>query len=119
MNGKLSFGVEPNMREVPPGQYALIKIGKFAEWSNDKETEWGEKYSFPITLLDHPDYPSIPKKGLEMNWVSRCVAAEKLYQYIYDEKGEIRTFDFDVEALFKGNYKLHRTEAGTYQLEQL
>ena len=118
MQGKLSFGVEPNMREVPPGEHALMKIGKFSEWKT-VETEWGQKYSFPIILLEHPSYSSIPKKGLEMCWESKSVAALNLYAYMYQTDCEMRTFDFDVDALFKGNWKLHRTEAGTYQLEQL
>ena len=118
MKGKLSFGVEPNMREVPPGEHALMKIGNFLDWRT-VETEWGQKYSFPIILLEHPSYPSIPKKGLEIQWESKSIAALNLYSYMYDTAGVIRTFDFDVEALFKGNWKLHRTEAGTYQLEQL
>ena len=32
MTKKLSFGVEPTMREVPPGQFAVIKFGKFSDW---------------------------------------------------------------------------------------
>ena len=28
----------------------------------------GEKYSFPITLLSHPSYDSIPKTGMNMKW---------------------------------------------------
>ena len=45
---KFSFGVTPRMREVPPGQCAELK---FSGKMDTVETEWGEKYSFEITLL--------------------------------------------------------------------
>jgi hypothetical protein len=113
---KLSFGVDPNMREVPPGEHALIKIGNWNDWEV-VDTEWGEKYSFPIVLLQHPSYESISKKGIE--WQSKSVAAKGLWNYIYDSDTKVREFDWDVNSMFKGNWKLHRTETGTYQLEQM
>ena len=116
---KLTFGANPSMREVPTGQHALISIGKdFSEWKTI-DTEWGQKFSFPITLFSHPSYESIPSKGMTMTWESKSVAALNLFAYIYQTDGEIRTFDWDVEAEFKGKWKLHRTDSGTYQLEQL
>jgi len=54
-----------------------------------------------------------------MTWESKSIAALNLFAYIYQTDGEIRTFDWDVETEFKGNWKLHRTDSGTYQLEQL
>ena len=118
MPGKLSFGVEPNMREVPPGEHALIQIGKFDEWEV-VDTEWGEKYSFPIIILQHSSYQSIPKKGIECKWQSKSIAAKGLFDYMFGPEHKMREFDWDVNAMFKGNWKLHRTETGTYQLEQL
>ena len=49
MPGKISFGVDPNMREVPPGEHAVIEFGDIKEWKV-VETDWGQKYSFPITV---------------------------------------------------------------------
>ncbi len=116
---KLSFGANPAMREVPSGQHALISIGKdFSEWKTI-ETEWGQKFSFPITLFSHPSYESIPSKGMAMPWESKSEAALQLFAYIYQTDGEIITFDWDVTEEFKGKWKLHRTESGTYKLEQL
>ena len=66
MEKKLSFGVEPTMREVPAGQSAEFKLGKVSEWKL-VETEWGNKYEFPIVLLSHPSYESISKKGIELS----------------------------------------------------
>ena len=115
---KLSFGSTSRMREVPPGQHALVKIGKFTEWKTI-DTEWGQKYAIPITLFSHPSYESIPKKGIETVWESKSIAALNLYAYIYRTDGEPRTFDWDVQKEFNGNWKLIRSEEGTYLLEQL
>ena len=114
----IKFGVEPNMREVPPGQSALIKLGDFTKWEV-VETEWGSKYSFPITLLEHPSYTSIPKAGLDTKWQSKSVAAQGLYFWIYDKDGAVHEFDFDIDKEIKGNWKLDRTDSGTYLIEKL
>jgi len=118
MTEKISFGVEPNMREVPPSQYALMKLGDFAEWKV-VDTEWGEKYSFPIILVEHPSYPSIPKEGLNITWESKSFAAKGLYNWIYDADGTHKSFDFDIDKEIKGNWKLNRTDSGTYLIEKL
>jgi hypothetical protein len=115
----IKFGVEPNMREVPPGEHAVIKLGKISEWKL-VETEWGEKISFPVTVFSHPSYESLPKKGIECNWVSKSVAAKHLYCWIYNEDGEIRTFDFDLEKeTYGAKWKLSRHDTGGYAIEQL
>ena len=54
-----------------------------------------------------------------MTWESKSVAAINLFAYIYQTDGEMRTFDWDVDKEFTGKWKLHRTDSGTYQLEQL
>jgi len=120
---KLSFGVEPTMREVPPGQHAVIKFGKFTDWKIIETEKYGPKYSFPITLLEHPSYESIPRAGIQIDWQSKCGAAEQVFFYIYERNedgtaGEMKTFDWDVEKEFNGAFKLHRFETGTYKLEQ-
>lgn len=115
----IKFGVEPNMREVPPGEHAVIKLGKISEWKL-VETEWGEKISFPVIVFSHPSYESISKKGIECNWVSKSVAAKHLYCWIYKEDGEIRTFDFDLEKeTYGAKWKLCRHDTGGYSIEQL
>jgi len=102
---KLTFGANPAMREVPTSQHALISIGKdFSEWKTI-DTEWGQKFSFPITLFSHPSYESIPSKGMTMTWESKSVAALNLFAYMYQTDGEIRTFDWDVNTMFVGKWK--------------
>tara|TARA_Y100000114_G_scaffold44326_1_gene39895 strand:+ start:617 stop:985 length:369 start_codon:yes stop_codon:yes gene_type:complete len=118
MGEPLVFGVEPNMREVPPGKHATFKVGKVKDWCII-ETEWGEKYSFPIVLLSHPSYDSIPKKGIEMKWQSKSKSAEGLFWWMYEEGEEepvMKVFDHDMSKELNKTMELHRFETGTYQL---
>ena len=116
MGESLTFGVEPNMREVPPGQSATFNVGKVEEWKVI-ETEWGMKYSFPIILLSHPSYDSIPKKGIEMKWQSKSKSAEGLYHWMYTDEHVMKVFDYDMSKELNSNMTLHRFETGTYMLE--
>ena len=118
---KLVFGTDPSMREVPTGQHAVIKIGKdFTKWTT-VETEWGQKYSFPITLFSHPSYDSIPSKGLSMDWVSKSKAAESLFDWMFEDglPEQPKTFDFDIDKELSAKWKLIRHETGGYAIEQL
>ena len=63
------------MREVPPGQTAVIKFNGKAE---KVETDWGDKFSYKILIYSHPSYDSIPKEGIESTWQSKSQAAENL-----------------------------------------
>ena len=116
----IKFGVEPNMREVPPGETATIKLAHFSEWKI-KDTEWGPKYTIPITLFSHPSYDNIPSKGIKCNWQSKAVAAELLFDWVFEDglPEHPKTFDFDIEKEFKAKWKLTRHETQGYAIEQL
>ena len=105
---KFSFGSNPNMREVPPGTEA-----KFS-FTGDPEiidTEWGETYSFPILLISHDSYDSLP---IDCNWESKSMVAKEVYN-AYTKKASA---DF-VEAYNKSNWQLTRFDTGSYFLDQL
>ena len=53
MGEKFSFGASSVMREVPPGQTAVIKFNGKAE---KVETDWGDKFSYKILIFSHPSY---------------------------------------------------------------
>jgi hypothetical protein len=118
---KFSFGSASRMKEVPVGEYAELKFG-----SGDFvkiQTEWGEKYSFPIILFSHPSYESIPKAGIATSWESKSICAKQLY--IANQKGAMDKAlsgfteqDF-LKALQKDHWKLSRSAEGTYFLDQL
>ena len=116
MEKKLSFGVEPTMREVPAGQSAEFKLGKVSEWKL-VETEWGNKYEFPIVLLSHPSYESISKKGIPMRWQSKSIAAERLYHWMYTDEHIMKVFDTDMSKELNSLWTLTRHEAGGYAIE--
>ena len=118
---KLSFGVEPTMREVPPGQSATFNVGKVEEWTV-VETEWGMKYSFPIILLSHPSYDSISKSGMKMKWQSKSESAKGLFFWMYNEINDddeyiMKVFDVDMSKELDSKMVLHRHDSGQYLLE--
>ena len=118
---KLSFGVEPTMREVPPGQSATFNVGKVEEWTV-VETEWGMKYSFPIILLSHPSYDSISKSGMKMKWQSKSESAKGLFIWMYndindDDEYIMKIFDVDMSKELNSKMVLHRHDSGQYLLE--
>jgi len=118
---KLSFGVEPTMREVPPGQSATFNVGKVEEWTV-VETEWGMKYSFPIILLSHPSYDSISKSGMNMKWQSKSESAKGLFFWMYndindDDEYIMKIFDVDMSKELNSKMVLHRHDSGQYLLE--
>jgi len=109
------------MREVPPGQSATFNVGKVEEWTV-VETEWGMKYSFPIILLSHPSYDSIPKKGIEMKWQSKSKSAEGLFHWMYHDINEnneyiMKVLDVNMSKELNSDMVLHRHDSGQYLLE--
>ena len=106
---KFSFGSASRMKEVPVGEHAELMFSGKMEMV---ETDWGEKYSFSITLYHHPSYESIPKEGIETTWESKSACAQQLMIAATEGLPEL------TKAL-KGKWKLTRTPEGTYFLDQL
>jgi hypothetical protein len=110
MKDKYSFGATSVMREVPPGQTAVIKFnGK----SEKVETDWGDKFSYPILIYSHPSYESIPKEGIESVWQSKSQASENLFTAL--ESG----IDNLTKAYHEERWELIRSQEGVYFLQQL
>jgi hypothetical protein len=106
---EFSFGSGPRMREVPLGKSAELKFsGNF----NIVDTEWGEKYSFEVTLFSHPSYESIPKEGLKTTWESKSQVAQQLYNACEPDAIERNP---DLAKAIKDNlWILARSEEGAY-----
>ena len=105
---KFSFGTNPSMREVPPGTEA-----KFS-FNGDPtlvETEWGQKYSFPIVLISHDSYDTLP---IKCNWESKSMVAKEIYEA--HKKGDNKRF---LEAYQDSKWQLTRFDTGAYWLDQL
>jgi hypothetical protein len=107
---KFTFGSTSQMREVPPGESAVISFtGKMEE----VETEWGQKYSFEVTLYSHPSYPNLdPIRPLETIWQSKSQCAQQLLT------AASQGLD-DLTKALKEKWKLIRSEEGTYFIEQI
>ena len=110
MKDKFSFGAASVMREVPPGESAVISFNGKAEMI---ETDWGDKTSYEIIIFSHPSYDSIPKEGLKSTWTSKSKAAENLLVALNSGIKEL------TKAFEEEKWKLIRTPEGTYFLEQL
>jgi len=110
MKDKYSFGAASVMREVPPGQTAVIKFNGKTE---KVDTDWGDKFSFPILIFSHPSYESIPKEGIESVWQSKSQASENLFNAL--ESG----IDNLTKAFNEDRWELIRSQEGVYFLQQL
>ena len=106
---KFSFGSQPSMREVPLTEAATLKFNGKPKMV---ETEWGEKYSFPITLISHPSYETLP---INCNWESKCMVAKELY-HEYTKKDVTKEFH---AAYNNSNWRLTRFDNGAYWIDQI
>jgi len=110
------FGTKPCMKEVPAGAEAVFS---FRGDPKLVETEYGEKYSFPITLVSHPSYDTLP---LDMDWQSKCQSAKQVYNGIVEKnQGTLPQSDKFYKRL-REHYKedtwiLTRFDTGAYWLE--
>ena len=107
------FGSKPCMKEVPPGQTAVFSFRGLPELI---ETDYGEKYSFPITLISHPSYPLLVDGPLEMEWQSKCQSAKQIWNIL----NQVDTSEFQTKVVKhynNGNWVLTRFDTGAYWLE--
>ena len=107
---KFSFGAASVMREVPPGETAVIQFNGKAE---KVETDWGDKFSYKILIHSHPSYESIPKDGVESTWQSKSQAAENLMTALSSGQKEL------TKAFEEEKWELIRSPEGVYFLQQL
>ena len=107
---KFSFGSNPSMKEVVPGTEAKFTFRGEPELI---ETEWGEKYSFPISLLSHDSYDSFP---IKCNWESKSQVAKELFK-AYGTDG-VRNAAFH-KAYTTCEWQLTRFDTGAYWIDQL
>ena len=109
---KFSFGSDPKMREVPPGTEATFQFGGSPSLV---ETEWGEKYSFPIVLFSHDSYNSFP---INLVWESKSMVAKEVYNAYHNADGGPHGKAFK-EAYKSSKLQLTRFDNGAYFLDQI
>jgi len=99
------------MKEVPPGAEAVFSFRGDPELV---ETEYGEKYSFPITLISHPSYPLLADGPINMLWQSKCQSAKQVYRGLMEHD----TIDAAIQDdKFHKKLKKHYEES-TWQLDR-
>jgi len=115
MNDKsFGFGSKPCMKEVPPGQTAVFSFRGDPELI---ETEFGEKYSFPITLISHPSYPLLADGPMDMDWQSKCQSAKQVYTGLDEAPTGDKWFTQLRKHYNESNWVLTRFDTGAYWLE--
>jgi len=107
---KFSFGAASVMREVPPGETAVIQFNGKAEMV---ETDWGDKTAYEIIIFSHPSYDSIPKEGMKSTWTSKSKAAENLLVALNSGIKEL------TKAYEEDKWELIRSQEGVYFLQQI
>jgi len=107
---KFSFGSNPRMREVPPGTEAKFSFTGDPEMI---DTEWGEKYSFPILLISHDSYDTLP---IKCNWESKSQVAKELWNALDKTTPVPPNF---AKAYKDCTWQLTRFDTGSYWIDQL
>jgi hypothetical protein len=115
MSETFSFGGgDPRMKEVPAGTEAIFR---FKGDPKIVETEWGDKYSFPISLISHPSHPLLADGPMEMVWESKSQCARQIYEALVIDKASSWHKDF-VKAYTKEKWQLTRFDNGVYHISQ-
>ena len=113
MKDKFSFGAASVMREVPPGESAVISFNGKAE---KVETDWGDKFSYNILIHSHPSYTQdlhVDGKPIDSVWQSKSQAAENLMVALSSGQKEL------TKAFEEEKWELIRSPEGVYFLQQL
>lgn len=106
------YGTKPTMKEVPAGTEAIFSFNGEPEII---DTEYGEKFSFPITLISHDSHPLLEDGPINMSWESKSDAAKQLYNDLNDDKVK---YHKELKQAYKENkWQLTRFDTGTYWLD--
>ena len=98
------------MNEVVPGTDAKLKFR--GDPTVIVDGEYGEKYSFPITLISHDSHPQLP---LDCDWITKSDVGRDLWNRVNAEEPD-KTFD---NAYKNDNWQLTRFDTGTYWIDSL
>jgi hypothetical protein len=109
VQNNFTFGSKPRMKEVLPGTEAIFRfLGK----GKVVDTDYGEKVSFPISLISHDSYPQLKDGAIEMAWESKCQAATQLLKELSNEKSKFHKEL--VKAFEESKWQLTRFDTGAY-----
>ena len=106
-----TFGSKPRMKEVLPGTEAIFR---FLGEGKVVETDYGEKVSFPISLISHDSYPQLKDGAIEMAWESKCQAATQLLKELDNTKSKFHKEL--LQAFTESKWQLTRFDTGAYYI---
>jgi len=112
----IEFGSDKiRMKQVPEGTEAVFSFNGNPELV---ETDFGEKYSFPITLISHPSYPLLEDGPIDMVWESKSACAKQLYiELDLTNLGKDEKFYKIVKKAYDtSKWQLTRFDSGVYHL---
>jgi hypothetical protein len=108
-NNSFGFGSKPRMKEVQPGTEARLSFRGNPEVV---ETEHGDKFEFPITLISHDSHPLLEDGPMDMVWQTKCSAGSELFQVLKDKKSKYH--EKIVKAYKNNEWQLTRFDTGAY-----
>jgi hypothetical protein len=118
MSSKLGLGVKPSMSELPKGGKATFS---FRGLPLTVDTEYGIKWSFPITLISHPTHSFLNREKENIEWVTIATSAKMLFKNLgldEDNKPDPKIEKAYGEAYAEGNvWCLNRFDTGAYWLD--
>ena len=113
----IEFGSDTiRMKEVPAGTEAVFSFNGKPELV---ETAYGEKYSFPITLISHPSHPLLDDGPIDMVWESKSQCAKQLFDALNKPVVPTRKGQFAKilqKAYSDSKWQLTRFDSGVYHL---
>ena len=113
MKETISFGGgNPRMKEVPPGTEAVFR---FKGDPGIVDTEWGDKYSFPILLISHESHPLLKEGPQTMLWDSKSACAKQLYDAYWTDVSPKKNTVLH-KAYKNEKWALARFENGVYHI---
>ena len=108
-NDTFGFGSKPCMKEVPAGATAVFSFRSIPALV---ETEYGEKFSFPITLISHDSHSTLP---FDCDWITKSDVGKELWNGLNAETPD----SVFVEAYKQSEWQLTRFDTGTYWIDSL
>jgi hypothetical protein len=109
----IEFGSDTiRMKEVPAGTEAVFSFNGKPKLV---ETDFGEKYSFPITLISHPSHPLLEDGPIDMVWESKSQCAKQLFEGL-PNKEDPEWHKILQKAYSDSKWQLTRFDSGVYHL---
>jgi len=112
----IEFGSDTiRMKEVPAGTEAVFSFNGKPKLV---ETDFGEKYSFPITLISHPSHPLLDDGPIDMVWESKSQCSKQLFENILPSsiKDDPDWYKILQKAYKESKWQLTRFDSGVYHL---